>query len=339
MKAAKVGILAADLLQQHRLKSALTDFGFEVVLNLDPSEKSIADVDLPGVHIWLVDIKDESDSSSQWLDLLLQGDTPVLMGVDNAPVKNSHDYPRWEKRVYTKLVELSPSVSQFEYDASLLETVDKDTQVSDKISLPARFSDRDFEQEEAQFIWVLGASLGGPEAVKAFLDVLPEGLPVAFVYAQHIDACFEKTLKHTIGRHSAYDMTCLRGHRRLRCGEVLIAPIESDFSIDDDGFYCSGKSWLGPYNPSIDQVVEKIAEAYPGRSGCILFSGMGNDGTEAILNLPDEYRAVWAQSPGDCASGSMPQHAIGTGRVAFIGSPQELAQHFVHTITRDWEPS
>lgn len=35
-------------------------------------------------------------------------------------------------------------------------------------------------------VWVLGASIGGPQAVKEFLAKLPAGTPAAFVVAQHI---------------------------------------------------------------------------------------------------------------------------------------------------------
>jgi chemosensory pili system protein ChpB (putative protein-glutamate methylesterase) len=52
----------------------------------------------------------------------------------------------------------------------------------------------------AEHIWVLGASLGGPNAVKEFLDALPKGLPVGFVYAQYIDARFQKALIQTLSR-------------------------------------------------------------------------------------------------------------------------------------------
>jgi chemotaxis response regulator CheB len=58
----------------------------------------------------------------------------------------------------------------------------------------------------AEHIWVLGASLGGSNAVKEFLDALPKGLPVGFVYAQYIDARYQKTLIQTLGRHSGITM-------------------------------------------------------------------------------------------------------------------------------------
>jgi chemotaxis response regulator CheB len=58
----------------------------------------------------------------------------------------------------------------------------------------------------AEYIRVLGASLGGSNAVKEFLDALPKGLPVGFVYAQYIDARFQKVLIQNLGRHSGITM-------------------------------------------------------------------------------------------------------------------------------------
>jgi chemosensory pili system protein ChpB (putative protein-glutamate methylesterase) len=62
--AAKVGIIADDLLQQHLLKAALMHFGFKVILTTDPSRLN----DIPDltseVDAWVVDIVDEDAEQS-----------------------------------------------------------------------------------------------------------------------------------------------------------------------------------------------------------------------------------------------------------------------------------
>ena len=47
-------------------------------------------------------------------------------------------------------------------------------------------------------VWVLVASMGGPEAVNNFLKVLPPDLQLAMVYGQHIEENFDGFLAEAI---------------------------------------------------------------------------------------------------------------------------------------------
>ena len=331
----RVGILADDRLQQHLLKTALIHFGFDVVLSTDP-ERLPELTTLPELDAWVVDIRHEENENLHWLDELLSGDIPVLIGLEQAPQKTCPTFPKWEKKLYGKLLELTQITPLLAEDAAALEHL-PGKQQTPRIPLPAALNGKDFSAQVATHVWVLGASLGGPEAVKAFLDALPAGLPVAFVYAQHIDPRFEESLSKTIGRHSEYRMKNFRAGEVLRCGEVLVAPIQHEFCFDQMGLpQTLGTEWPGPYGPSIDQVITNVSRSYGRRAGYILFSGMGNDGADAIVNLNDAEVPVWVQTPATCANSSMPESAIATRRVNYIGDPYQLALQLVNRIKHSW---
>jgi len=331
----KVGILADDRLQQHLLKSALVHFGFDVVVNADPSRMDLLNLDELTLDAWLIDLRDEDGEHLHWLDRLLDADTPVLMGVARAPNKNCPTFPKWEKRLYSKLREMVQATPVVAEDVSVLQKLTALSEVR-KISLPTVFKEKDFSRDVATQVWVLGASLGGPGAVKMFLDALPAGLPVAFVYAQHIDPRFEETLASTIGRHAEYRLRGFEEGSALHCGEVLVAPIENEFTFEHGLMCCRGEQWPGPYGPSIDQVILNVNACYGDRAGYIVFSGMGNDGAEAIVSLPAEQQKIWAQKPESCANSSMPESAIETDRVRFVGDPQQLALQLVNHVKNTW---
>lgn len=332
----KVGILADDRLQQHLLKSALVHFGFDVVVNADPLRMDLLDIDALQLDAWLIDLRDEDGEHIHWLERLLDSDTPVLLGVERAPDKNCATFPKWEKRLYSKLREMVQTTPVVAEDVSVLNRLTTSSEAG-KISLPTIFDGQEFSHQEAAYVYVLGASLGGPAAVKAFLDALPGGLPVAFIYAQHIDPRFEDTLASTIGRHAEYQLRSFSEGDVLRCGEVLVAPIENEFRFDSDRqLSCYGREWPGPYGPSIDQVILNVDACYGEKAGYILFSGMGNDGAEAIVSLNDHQQRIWAQQPDSCANSSMPESAIETGRVRYIGNPQQLALQLVNCIKNIW---
>lgn len=337
MSLPRIGVLTNDRLQQHLLKSSLLHFGFDVVLSSDPSQ--LKELTTDSLTAWIVDYPCEDESSLSWLDELLDGQIPVLMGVEKAPQKTCPSFPKWEKKLYAKLRDFgSITPTLVADDASRLEQLTNKSKA--RIPKPTAFADRNFTQQTAPFVWVLGASLGGPEAVKAFLDALPEGLPIAFIYAQHIDPRFEATLCKTIGRHSAYHLKSFQVGEPLRCSEVLVAPIEHEFAFSTDGLpYSLGQDWPGPYGPSIDQVISNTGQGFGARTGIILFSGMGNDGAEAISNLHNDKIPVWVQTPQSCANASMPESAIATGRVSYIGDPHQLALQLVNWIKHHWIPN
>ncbi|MFC3680599.1 chemotaxis protein CheB [Bacterioplanoides pacificum] len=331
----RVGILADDRLQQHLLKSALVHFGFDVVVNADPQRMDLLNFDQLELDAWLIDLQDEDEEHFHWLDRLLDSDTPVLMGFARAPHKNCPTFPKWEKRLYSKLREMVHATPVVAEDVAVLDKLTTSFDAG-KLSLPAIFQDKNFSGQVAAQVWVLGASLGGPGAVKSFLDALPGGLPVAFIYAQHIDPRFEQTLATTIGRHADYEMRRFSEGDALRCGEILVAPIENEFSFVEGRLHDHHTGWPGPYGPSIDQVILNVHSCYGERAGYILFSGMGNDGAEAIVGLPDEQLKIWAQLPQSCANSSMPESAIETGRVRYSGDPQQLALQLVNHIKNTW---
>lgn len=327
----KAAILADDLLQQHLLRTALAGFGFEVVLNTAPSK--LTQLPTLQVEVWVVNVHDE-DENFQWLDELLNGQTPVLFGIDPAPQKNNQDYPRWEKKLYSKLRALKLA-TPFVPNTDTFAHPNKEPAV--ELTLPQEFHQQDFSGQVAQQVWLLGASLGGPAAVSSFLNSLPAGLPVAFIYAQHIDPRFETSLPKAIGRHSSYKVKNFIENEPLLYGEVLVAPINYEFEFNSRLLpQATGNAWLGPYGPSIDQVIGNINYSYQHCAGYIIFSGMGSDGSEALKKIDIPNLPIWAQQPDSCASASMPESAIATGKVDFIGTPEQLAAHLVEHLKQQW---
>lgn len=331
-----VGILAEDLVQQHLLRNALTHYGFEVIFNSSPSKLEA----LPSIqpNAWIIDLCDEDDQNYQWFDELLSSDKPVLFGLGQAPQKTCPTYPKWEKRLYSKLRTFMPNAPVVAADESTLTALPK-VQVNNRPA-PKAFEQQDFSHTVAQQVWLLGASLGGPAAVKKFLDSLPAGLPVAFIYAQHIDPRFEKSLPSAVGRHCHYKIKNFSENEPLYCGEVLVAPIENEFYFQNNGLPLSANSaWPGPYGPSIDQVIINIDKNYGSKAGYIIFSGMGNDGADAIAGLNTTEIPIWAQTSITCDNSSMPDSVVATGKVTYTGSPQDLALQLVNYVNNYWVTS
>jgi chemosensory pili system protein ChpB (putative protein-glutamate methylesterase) len=332
---ANVGIIVDNLLQQHLLKTALMHFGFKVILTTDPSRMNDNPELAAEVDAWVVDIIDE-DAEHLWLDDLFDGDVPVLFGMGEAPQRSCETYPRWEKRLFAKMKELLAGHALTIADEDTISELETVVTENNPFPLPAMFHNIKLGLP-AEHIWVLGASLGGPDAIKEFLDALPQGLPVGFIYAQHIDARFQQALIQTLGRHAGITMVPYAEGAQIKTGEVMLAPVEHEFSFDYQGRMISKHSaWPGPYGPSVDQVMLNVAQHFGRRARYILFSGMGNDGAEAAVKISQQAATIWAQNSASCANSSMPDSAVATGHVSYIGSPRQLASQLVNYLQTQW---
>ena len=330
MASPKVAVINSDLLQQRILAESLQRLGFEVILNIPAARMTLAAIEQTHADAWLVTFRDDDDVCGESFDALLSGEAPVLVGLDDAPDNHCTSFLRWEKKLLTKLRDLTDTPAP----AAEVSQMPWEQKQHRDIPLPDVFADG--ASKLPLQIFVLGASLGGPEAVKEFLDVLPAGLPVAFVYAQHIDERFEQALCQAVGRHSAYQLKNVENAAVLAAGEVLIAPVSTTFDlVGMDRISVGSTSWDGPYGPSIDGVIDVVFNHARQRFGCILFSGMGSDGAESISALP-QGTDIWAQAPEGCGNASMPESAIQTGRVTFVGDSYQLALKLVEHLKEKW---
>lgn len=322
----RVAVVADTSLQRHVLQQLLSKHGYWVVLNSAPQQLTSEYLTACKTDLWLYDTVCTNDVACRALEYCLtEPSAPVLFGAGSAPERNSVDYPRWERRLLKKILQLTqqPVLSVAATNPVLVP-----------LQLPQHFSKYQLQSDQpAKRVWLLAASMGGPQAVKEFLDVLPAGLALGFIYAQHIDANFESNLPQAVGRHSQWPVRLLHEHHCVREGEVVIVPIRQvlDFS-DNSRLLELDALWEGPYSPSIEQMMRNLARHYGCHCGVIVFSGMGEDGCVAAEYVLQQGAQVWTQSAESCACSSMPDSVAQAGYSLISASPQGLAYELVQYI-------
>lgn len=332
----RIGIIADTILQGHLLASAVKGQGYDVVLlNTDPTQLE-GDWLTLAPDLWVVDLTQE-DRWQTLLDQLLEdAQAPVLFCDGQAPTRIAAEYPRWERRLLGKLLDY---VGKPRIREELETLVPARAEARKPIAPPREFQGL-APGEVPEQVWVLGASLGGPAAVKLFLDCLPAELPVAFFLAQHIDGGFLDTLAKVLCRDNGFDCQVGRDGSTLRRGSVLLAPVDYEVTFTTAGQVRSaGKPWEGPYSPSIDQAIQNTSHTFGARCGAILFSGMGNDGSIAAPGMVQRGAPVWAQNAESCAVSSQPDAARDTGCVSYSGDPEQLARQLVEHVRRSLHPA
>lgn len=323
----RIAVIADTSLQRHMLQQVLLTHGYQVMFNTDPQRLDRASLFVSEPDLWLVDLVQGEDP--ELLDLLLeQAQAPVLFGEGAAPERTSEHYPRWERRLVGKLKRLVRD-PHHAVGLSLDSLLDAGNGTG-RIGLPEALAGSTSNGEPARLVWLLAASLGGPPAVKDFLDALPHDLPLGFIYAQHIDPSFEQRLPQAVGRHSQWPVNMAREGDMVRCGEVVVVPIAHEMTFDEHGcMRLTDRPWPEPYSPSIDQTMLNLAQHYGPHCGVIAFSGMGSDGSQAAAYLLRQGGRIWTQDAGSCACSSMPDSLREGGFSSFSATPRKLAEALV----------
>ena len=326
-----VGIIADRALLRHRLRQTLEQQGFVVSVNIPPEGCRVGLLSSPMVRVWVVDLANDHDYDQLLDDLAEYPKVPVFYDIGLPENSASVEYVRWQRRLGDKLDLFR------ETDITEPTREHPEPRVVNWPLKSSRTPEQARNHKAAEHVWVLGASLGGSNAVKLFIDTLPENFPCAFVYAQHIDQEFASVLMSTVGRHSDFNIVSAKVGLVLNEGDILFAPIEHRIEFDNKHrLHLVDAPWSGFYSPNIDQVMETVRRSWPSTCGTIIFSGMGKDGCREAGLYKDEQRPVWVQSPESCASSLMPQSVIDEGYASFQGTPQELAEKLIKTI--DYQP-
>lgn len=304
MPAIRIGILVDTALKQQYLGNLVVQAGHQIgcncILNGDSGMPQS-----PLVDVWVVDLADIADSNEPdnkhtsimvlLRELLEQTDIPVIVNEDIEFQKDSAEHNDWVRRMLQRLERLSG-------DINLQQT------------------------SSAHEVWVLAASTGGPAAVKEFVKYLPTALDIAFVYVQHIDSGQAEAVAKLMSKAGHYPCRIAKQGTVLINNTLTLITAGPNVVIHDNGTLMLNKNpWSGCYAPSIDQIAANVARVYRKRCGMIVFSGLGDDGAASSKLIKQSGGPVWAQTPGDCVSDSMPNAAIAAGAVNHLGTPQELA--------------
>jgi two-component system chemotaxis response regulator CheB len=172
--------------------------------------------------------------------------------------------------------------------------------------------------ETTEKVVAVGASTGGTEALRIFLESLPPDAP-GIVIVQHMPenftAAFSKRLdslcRITV-KEAEDDDTVIRGR-------ALIAPGNRHLLLKRSGarYYVEVKD--GPlvcrHRPSVD-VLFRSAARYAGKNAVgVIMTGMGDDGANGMKEMKERGAVTIAQDEASCVVFGMPHEAIKRGAV------------------------
>lgn len=168
---------------------------------------------------------------------------------------------------------------------------------------------------------IVGASTGGTEALRVFLEAMPLDAP-GIVIVQHMPEHFTRSFAARLNTICRISVKEAENNDTVVRGRALIAPGNAHALLKRSGarYYVEIKD--GPlvsrHRPSVD-VLFRSAARYAGKNAVgVIMTGMGDDGAKGLLEMKEAGAATIAQDEQSCVVYGMPKEAVKLGAVERI---------------------
>lgn len=204
-----------------------------------------------------------------------------------------------------------------------------------KMPCPAEDQEHSRGSGLAGCVVIIGASTGGPLALREMLSVLPADFPAGIVVVQHMPRNFTTILATQLDRLCRVRVREAGDGASIAPGSVLVAPGEYHLLLRP-GFHVliRGGSASDTYCPSIDAAMESAARIYGPNAVGVLLTGMGDDGAWGMRAIHEKGGTTFAQDSQSCVVDGMPRRARERCPMSAVAPPAEIAQILVAEMER-----
>ncbi len=170
----------------------------------------------------------------------------------------------------------------------------------------------------------IGASAGGIEATRAFLEAMPEDSGMAFVLVQHLDPTHESMMAEVLSRFTGMKILQADENMTVQRDHFYVIPPDKVLTIENAQLHTQPFAERRGHRNPIDQFFHSLAESHgPGAVGIVL-SGTASDGTEGLKEIKLAGGLTIAQDPREAAQPGMPRSAVSSGAVDYILKANEI---------------
>ncbi|MFP4178638.1 MAG: chemotaxis-specific protein-glutamate methyltransferase CheB [Spirochaetaceae bacterium] len=132
---------------------------------------------------------------------------------------------------------------------------------------------------------VMGASTGGPDAVRRVLSSLPADFPVGIALVQHIEARFAAGYAEWLDGHCSLKVRQVIDGEPPVPGIVYIAAGEKHLTVARKKLVLDDGPLIKNQRPAVEKLFQTAAQAYGSAVMGVILTGMGNDGAEGAVSI------------------------------------------------------
>lgn len=176
----------------------------------------------------------------------------------------------------------------------------------------------------------IGASTGGIHALGRFFSTLPSSCNVPILLTQHLPTSFMPVFARQVSAMAGRPAAIAEPGSIVRPGTVWIAPGDAHLVVHrrGDELVCDLRRFSAASGccPSVDPMLQSVAETLGSAGIAVILSGMGRDGSTGARLLNEAGGAILAQNEETCAVFGMPRGVVEAGIASAIESPEDLGR-------------
>ena len=192
--------------------------------------------------------------------------------------------------------------------------------------------------ESTDKVIAIGASTGGTEALRKVIENLPPTMP-GIVVVQHMPKGFTKTFADRLNELSLMTVKEAESGDRILNGRVLIAPGGMQMKVIRSGgqykVACREGEKVNGHIPSVDVLMNSVAEHVAANAYGIILTGMGGDGAKGMLAMKNAGAKTIGQNEATSVVYGMPKVAYELGAVDKQLPLNDIAKGLVNLIEQD----
>jgi len=172
----------------------------------------------------------------------------------------------------------------------------------------------------------IGASTGGPEALRETLVGIPATVPAAFVVVQHIAPGYTEEFAAWLDGLLSLQVVVARAASELKAGNVYVAPEDHHLRVDafDRIMLDSHSAKCDGHRPSCTVLLESLAGRHGPTTGVVL-TGMGRDGTKGLMAMREQGHPTLVQDAFTSRLDGMTRSARESGAASTVLPLDEMS--------------
>jgi two-component system response regulator WspF len=131
----------------------------------------------------------------------------------------------------------------------------------------------------------IGASTGGPAAVRAVLEALSPDFPCPIALVQHIDTGYAEGYAEWLTQNTRLKVRLARDNDRPVPGEVIVGPTDRHLVCQGESFGLDDGPKVLSQKPAVDRLFSTAARYHGPNLIAVLLTGIGADGARGCLEI------------------------------------------------------
>jgi len=185
-------------------------------------------------------------------------------------------------------------------------------------------------------IIAIGASTGGPSAIERVITVFPSDFNVPVIICQHMPQAFIPPFVQRLNALTDLEVVAATQGMEPKPGVIMFCPGHSNLIFTKENGKVevdfTDKVFREYNNPSINAMMNSVAEVYGKKAVGVILTGMGKDGVEGMKALKAAGGHTVAQDKKSSVIYGMPKVAVESGAIKVELDIKEIGNYLVKEL-------